>query len=144
VLQSCVIIAVLGFAVDYCVHIGHGYLTSPIAVDRMGRVRYTLLTVGHAILSSAFISFVATIPLLVGNYEMFGKMGIMILCTIGFSVVLSLTFFTLLLLGLAPVDNKTGRIRIQALIWNYCMCGKCRAKPSQRGEINHNEKQQAV
>ena len=131
----------LGFAVDYCVHIGHGYLTSPIAFDRMGRVRYTLLTVGHAILSSAFISFVATIPLLVGNYEMFGKMGIMILCTIGFSVALSLSFFTLLLLSVAPANNKTGRVHIQSLIWNYLMCGRCRTKKSRGGEDDHNEQQ---
>lgn len=127
IIECCVAVEVLGFSVDYCVHLGHGYLMSPIATDRAGRVRYTLLTTGHAILSAAFISFVATVPLMIGKYAMFGKMGIMILCTIGFSVFFSLTVYTLTLLAFAPENNNTGRVPVQRWIWRFLCCSGCRA-----------------
>ena len=70
------VVLVIGFSVDYCVHIAHGYIVAPLKDNREHRCQFALLQNGHAIISSAFVSVLSTIPILIDNQQvLFFKMG---------------------------------------------------------------------
>merc|ERR1712096_242785 len=104
--ESASVILVIGFSVDYCVHIAHGYLVAPLKGCRKHRCQFALLQNGHAIVSSATVSILSTIPILVDDKNLlFWKMGVLTSLTIVFSVLFSFTFFTLVLATMAPEGN---------------------------------------
>jgi len=100
------VVLVIGFSVDYCVHISHGYIVAPLKHNREIRCQFSLLQNGHAIVSSATVSILSTFPVLLNpNEVMFWKMGFLTVMTILFSILFSFSLFTLLLATIAPEGN---------------------------------------
>ena len=104
------VVLVVGFSVDYCVHIAHGYLVAPLKDSRKHRCQFALLQNGHAIVSSSMVSILSSIPLLASPDELlFWKMGILTTLTIGFSVTFTFSWFTLMLATVAP-EGDWGKV----------------------------------
>lgn len=99
------------FVIDsFQVHISHGYLNAPMKDSRQNRVQFALLQNGHAIVSSAFVSFLASMPILVdGENLIYQKLGMLTVLTIASSVAFCFTSFTLILSSIAP-QGSTGKL----------------------------------
>lgn len=101
---------VVGLSVDYVVHLAEGYHMSAHA-DRMLRLRDMLEEVGISVFSGACTTLGASIFMLFAQIQFLVNFGIFMFCTIGFSLVFSLGFFTTLM-GLLGPSGDTGDIRI--------------------------------
>ena len=109
-MECAAVILVLGFSVDYCVHISHGYMNAPVKKSRQHRVQFALLQNAHAIVSSAFVSILATMPILIDSENtIYQKLGLLTALTIVSSVAFSFTSFALILSTVAP-QGTTGRL----------------------------------
>eukprot|EP00494_Astrolonche_serrata_P030235 UN30502 len=62
IIESVSVVIVIGFSVDYNVHLGHSYLESP-ATDRLGRMGYSLTTMGISVVSGAVTTGLSGFPL---------------------------------------------------------------------------------
>lgn len=84
------VILVIGFSVDFCVHIAHGYIVAPLQDSRKHRCQFSLLQNGHAIMSSAFVSILSSLVAVTDNQRiLLWKMGILTTLTIVSSVIYS-------------------------------------------------------
>ncbi|XP_050405065.1 protein dispatched homolog 3-like [Patella vulgata] len=108
VLESLNLSLVVGLAVDYVVHLAEGYHISK-HTDRRGRLRDMLENVGISVLSGACTTLGASLFMLMAEILFFMQFGIFMFCTIGFSLIYSLVFFTVML-GICGPQNQTGSI----------------------------------
>merc|ERR1712038_1858733 len=109
VLESISVILVIGFSVDYVVHLANSYLES-IAETRFERLSFALLTMGVSVVSGAVTTMLAGFMLLFPSFIFFYKMG----CTI-FSVVLlallwALAFFTSIVALIGPEGDQLTKL----------------------------------
>ena len=119
---------VVGLSVDYVVHLAEGYHMSAHA-DRMSRVRDMLEEVGISVFSGACTTLGASIFMLFAQIQFLVKFGIFMFCTIGFSLIFSLGFFTTIM-GLLGPSGNTGDIKE---LCNKILSLRKRRKPSQTG-----------
>merc|ERR1712146_461660 len=92
---------VIGFAIDYVVHLGHAYLDAP-KQDSMGndirtrdqRLKYALTSMGISVTSGAFTTALSGVPLMFSQMMFLWKMGVLIISTVSFSLFWALCFFT--------------------------------------------------
>jgi len=104
VVESVAVIIVIGFSIDYVVHLGHAYLESTLE-DREQRLTMALLTMGISVSSGAFTTALSGIPLLLSVWTFLYKMGLLIFCVCMFALSWSLFFFMALLAALGPEGN---------------------------------------
>ena len=110
VLESLNLALIVGLAVDYVVHMAEGYMALKDE-DRVTRVKYTLGHVGISVFSGACTTLGACISIvLAAKIQFFSQFGIFIFCTIGFSILYALFFFTTVLALIGPEGN-TGSLR---------------------------------
>lgn len=107
--ESLNLTLIVGLAVDYVVHLAEGYMVLTDK-DRLTRVRYTLGHVGISVFSGACTTLGASIFMLAAKIIFFSQFGIFIFCTIGFSILYSLFFFTTMLALIGP-EGQTGSLR---------------------------------
>ena len=100
---------VVGLSVDYVVHLAEGYHRSAHA-DRESRVRDMLEEVGISVFAGACTTLGASLFMLFAQILFIIKFGIFMICTIGFSLLFSLGFFTTVM-GLVGPSGKTGDIK---------------------------------
>ena len=100
----------VGLSVDYVVHMAEAYFHAPNP-DRLGKVNFMLEHVGVSILSGALTTIGASIFMLPAKIQFFIQFGTFLLCTIGFSLIYTLTIFTVVLSMIGPEDN-VGDIRV--------------------------------
>merc|ERR1712096_259265 len=130
--ESTSTIMVVGFAVDYTVHSAHGYL-SAIAKDRKSRTVYTMFQNGHSVVSGAVASFLAAIPLIGQSFNILNKTAVLILCTVSFSALFSLTMLPICLLFAGP-EGDAGNIDVYyKSLWR-----KRTGKGPGRGTVSQN------
>ena len=108
---------VLGFAIDYCVHLAHAYLTSQ-EKERGGKARESLARMGNTVLAGAVTTIGSGIAMAMCQANVYHKMGILICLTIVFSCLYALLFFAPLCAIIGPtappwrysviVDNACG------------------------------------
>lgn len=121
VLESLNLTLIVGLAVDYVVHLAEGYMVLEDE-DRVTRVKYTLGHVGISVFSGACTTLGSSIFMLAAKILFFSQFGIFIFCTIGFSIIYSLFFFTTVLALIGPEGN-TGSLRpIMRRIKNFFCC----------------------
>ena len=101
VLESILIVIVIGFSVDYTVHLADSYMQSR-AIDREGKVTDALTHTGMSVLSGAISTILASIPMLFTQIIFFFKFGVFILLTIVLSLIFSLFFFASVLAEIGP------------------------------------------
>ena len=97
-------------SVDYVVHLAEGYHMSA-HTDRMLRLRDMLEEVGISVFSGACTTLGASVFMLFAQIQFLVKFGIFMFCTIGFSLIFSLGFFTTIM-GLLGPSGSTGDIRV--------------------------------
>ena len=116
--ESLSVVIIIGFSVDYVVHLANSYLEST-AEKRNERLSFALLTMGVSVASGAITTFLSGFFMQFPEMQFFYKMGIIILATILWSVVWALFFFTSLLAAFGP-EGKTGNIPFDKIRKRLC------------------------
>lgn len=109
VMESLNLTLVVGLAVDYCVHLADGYVRSK-KTKRVDRVRDMLKTVGVSVLSGACTTLGASAFMLGSQIIFFFQFGIFMFCTVGFSIIFALGFFTVMV-GLIGPEGDRGSLK---------------------------------
>jgi len=111
--QSIAVILVIGFSVDYCVHVSNAYnsapQTTPQQCTREARLKFALLTNGHAIMSSATVSILASIPILASEVKIYRQIAIITSLTITSSIFYTFGLFAVVMQLCAP-QGTTGKL----------------------------------
>merc|ERR1719285_128302 len=107
--ESVAVVIVIGFSVDYVVHLGHSYLESNLQ-GREKRLTMALLTMGISVTSGAITTALSGIPLMFSVFIFFYKMGLLIFFICIFALSWSLLFFMAFLAFLGP-EGDTGNIQ---------------------------------
>jgi len=119
--QSLATLLIIGFSVDYVVHLANAYLESS-AQSRQDRLSIALLTIGISVLSGAFTTFACGVVLCFTEVDFFQVMGLILLTTVLTSIVWAMFFFTALCAALGP-ENDTGDLKKYWKRWAPAKCG---------------------
>ena len=95
VIESIAIVILIGFSVDYAVHLANHYVES-VYEDRFKRMEEALSSIGISIFSGAITTIGSGVFLFFATLLFFQKFALLIVGTIGFSLFFSLVFFTAL------------------------------------------------
>ncbi|KAH8061427.1 hypothetical protein JL722_4046 [Aureococcus anophagefferens] len=91
-LESILIVVVIGFSVDYTVHLADSYLSSEHD-SREAKVKAALADTGASILSGAISTLGASCPMFGAQIIFFFKFAVFIFLTVALSLIFSLGFF---------------------------------------------------
>ena len=118
--ESIASVIVIGFSVDYVVHLAHMYVDAghrtPPLNTREERVTFALKSMGVTVMSGAITTFGSGFFLVATQLIFFVKFSILIMVTIASSIIIAICFFMPSLALLGP-ENTTGDLQV--------MCG-CR------------------
>jgi len=104
VIESIAIVILIGFSVDYAVHLANHYVES-VYEDRFRRMEEALSSMGISIFSGAITTIGSGIFLFFATLVFFQKFAVLIIGTIGFSLFFSLVFFSALNHLIGPQKN---------------------------------------
>ena len=104
-LEGILVVLVIGFSVDYTVHLSDGFKVSK-EVTRFGKVKEALRDVGASIVSGAISTLGAAAIMLPANISFFSKFGAFIFLTIILSTTFSLGFYASALMCCGPVGGQ--------------------------------------
>merc|ERR1711997_7420 len=90
--ESIAIIMVIGFSVDYVVHLANSYLESK-GETRLERMSFSLLTMGVSVVSGAITTTLSGMMLIFPAFIFFYKMGWIIITVVLLALAWSLVFF---------------------------------------------------
>lgn len=107
--ESIAAVIVIGFSVDYVVHLGHMYEESS-AITRAGRTQESAEKMGPTVLAGAITTLGAGAFMFGCQMVFFSKMAALITLTIILSLLFSLFFFMPLCALLGP-EGETGQVR---------------------------------
>merc|ERR1719273_1199665 len=99
--ESIAIIMVIGFSVDYVVHLANSYLESK-GDTRLERMSFALLTMGVSVVSGAITTTLSGMMLIFPAFIFFYKMGWIIITVVLLALSWSLVFFTSIALLWGP------------------------------------------
>jgi predicted RND superfamily exporter protein len=117
--ESIAAVIVVGFSVDYTIHLGHMYdhANAHGYQKRVERTRYTILKMGSTVLAGAITTCGSGVFMFACQLTFFNKMAFLICTTIAYSLLYSLTFFVPLLYLLGPnFDSGYVSFDIRALM----------------------------
>ena len=130
--SECIaIVIIIGFSVDYVVHLANAYLEST-AIDRNGRLQFALLTMGISVVSGAITTFGAGFFLVFPVIVFFYKMGILMISTVFISITWAMCFFTSIVACIGPQGDR-GDIKK----WFRC-CPCCKKAGDDEEEMARN------
>ncbi|KAK3607816.1 hypothetical protein CHS0354_031317 [Potamilus streckersoni] len=101
---------VVGLAVDHVVHLAEGYHLSAHK-DRLSRVRDMLEEMAVSVFFGAFTSLGAAVFMFFAKIQFFMQFGVFMFCTIGFSLLFAICFFTTIM-GVIGPQNNFGNLRV--------------------------------
>ncbi|KAH8095245.1 hypothetical protein JL720_2530 [Aureococcus anophagefferens] len=104
-LESILIVVVIGFSVDYTVHLADSYLSSEHD-SREAKVKAALADTGASILSGAISTLGASCPMFGAQIIFFFKFAVFIFLTVALSLIFSLGFFAAALATLGPLGEQ--------------------------------------
>lgn len=110
VAESISAVIVIGFSVDYVVHLGHMYAESE-SNDRESRMTHSATTMGVTVLAGAITTFGAGIVMLFCQMVFFTKMATLISMTIAFSFLTAMGPFMAAVALFGP-EGDQGRISV--------------------------------
>ena len=127
VTESISIVMIIGFAVDYVVHLAAHYVHTPTQI-RYERATDSISTMGVSIFSGAVTTFGSGVFLFGGKIVFFQKFAIIITATVFFSAMYAFIY------SVGP-EYKQGNI---PQMWRKCS-GKCRVKTNkkEKSSLNH-------
>ena len=125
--ESIAIVMMIGFSVDYVVHLGNSYIECEISGDRAVRTTWALYTMAISVVFGALTTFGSGFWLIWPDMMFFKKFGFLVVTVISISVYFALVYFMSLLAAIGPND-KCGYCPIWKLLTpccNYCdkTCG---------------------
>lgn len=109
VIESVAVVILIGFSVDYVVHLANHYVESPFP-DRFRRMKEALQGIGISIFSGAATTFGCGFFLFFATTIFFQKFAVLITSTILLSLFYSLVVFTAINHWIGP-QNKVGDFR---------------------------------
>jgi predicted RND superfamily exporter protein len=104
VIESIAIVILIGFSVDYAVHLANHYVES-VYDDRFRRMQDALGGIGISIVSGAVTTIGSGFFLFFAQVVFFQKFAVLITFTIFFSLFFSLVFFTAIIHAFGPQKN---------------------------------------
>merc|ERR1719410_2584956 len=107
--ESVAIVIIIGFSVDYVVHLANAYLESS-SHSREERLSFALLTMGISVVSGAVTTFGAGFFLIFPVFVFFYKMGIVMVSTVALSIIWAMCFFTSIIAMWGP-QGDTGDMK---------------------------------
>ena len=110
-LEGILVVLVIGFSVDYTVHLSDSYKACE-DVTRYGKVKFALESTGFSIISGAISTVGAAGIMLTANIAFFEKFGTFIFLTIILSTLFSLGFYAALLASFGPLGMQGRLINI--------------------------------
>lgn len=135
--ESVAIVACIGFAVDFVVHLGSHYAHSSLH-GREERVREALREMGISIASGSATTALAVLILFQCQVQIFSKFAIFVLYTVALSTTYSLCFFSALCLVLGPQGDYGSVWRI------YGGCVRCCTNLLGRGRKRREHTEETV
>ncbi|KAI0219169.1 hypothetical protein LSAT2_029224 [Lamellibrachia satsuma] len=137
VLESLNLVLLVGLSVEFVIHLSEAYARSEHH-RRLGRTRDALSEVGFSVLSGAFSSLGASFFLLLAQIVFLVEFGVFMFCTVGFSILYSLLFFTTVL-GIIGPERRLGNVSsVKAQVryyWDHGCTRKRHPAPSNRREL---------
>jgi len=116
--ESIAGVIVIGFSVDYTVHLGHMYKEAPEHMQtREERVKFALTYMGGTVLGGGFTTLGAGLILFLCTLTFFTKMAVLLVWTILLSALFSLFYFMPMCAVLGP-ENGFGDIVSLSAIWS--------------------------
>lgn len=134
IIESVAIVIVIGFSVDFVVHLANHYVGTGFS-DKYRRAQDSVTELGVSMLSAAVTTFIATIPLFFTTISFCSEFAVLVCLSILYALVFSLGFFTALVLLIGPQGN-TGDLK--HYIWNPIlrwMWSLCAQKPTEKIKI---------
>mmetsp|Transcript_24121 Transcript_24121/g.59630 ORF Transcript_24121/g.59630 Transcript_24121/m.59630 type:complete len:237 (-) Transcript_24121:150-860(-) len=126
--ETICVVLVIGFSVDYVVHLGHMYQDSNNhgCKTREERFQFAAEYMGMTVIGGAITTAGSGLIMFTCQMQTFTKMAILISVTILFSLLYSFFFFMGLLIIIGP-ENETGNL---GAMWESCKraCTKRKAK----------------
>ena len=109
--ESVAGVVVIGFSVDYTIHLGHMFdvARSQGLTTRREKFDYSIRKMGETVLAGAITTAGSTVFLLACQLTFFTAMGTLIILTVAFSLGYSLLFF-MPLLRVAGPEGRVGDI----------------------------------
>ncbi|KAJ8608808.1 hypothetical protein CTAYLR_009351 [Chrysophaeum taylorii] len=104
-LESVLIVIVVGFSIDYTVHLADSFMNSR-STTREAKVRDAVTHTGSSVLSGAVSTLTASIPMFFAQVIFFQKFGAFVFMTIALSLIYSLGFFCSLLIHFGPMGTS--------------------------------------
>jgi hypothetical protein len=119
--ESIAGIIIIGFSVDYTVHLGHMYnhASHEGIQDRKSKVEYASRKITGTIIGGAITTAGAGSIMFACQLMFFQKMGVLIVATIVLSVVYSLFFFMSILLCFGPEGEHGNMLALSTLVRTY-------------------------
>jgi len=114
--ESLSIIIIIGFSVDYVVHLANAYLESS-SPTRNERLSFSLLTMGISVVSGAVTTFGAGFFLIFPEITFFVKMGYIMISTVIVSIVWAMFFFTSVCAAFGPQEHSGDIKKYIAKLW---------------------------
>jgi len=121
VVESVAVIMIIGFSVDYVVHLANSYLESN-GESRMERLSFALLTMGVSVVSGAMTTVLSGLMLVFPAYIFFYRMGWIIVSTVLFALMWALVFFASIV-ALAGPEGDSGDLNKYLV---FCPCQSCK------------------
>jgi multidrug efflux pump subunit AcrB len=90
--ESISMVILIGFSVDYVVHLSADYMHSPVK-ERSGKIQQAYTEMGVSILSGSITTFGSGAFLFGGKIILFNKFAILVTCTIFFSYLVAMLLF---------------------------------------------------
>ena len=104
VAESIAVVILIGFSVDYVVHLANHYVEAPYK-DRKRRIQHALAEIGISIFSGAITTMLSGFALIFCTVILFDKFSILIMVTIVFALIMSFGLFAALCHACGPVGT---------------------------------------
>jgi predicted RND superfamily exporter protein len=99
--ESISMVILIGFSVDYVVHLSADYMHSP-QKDRSGKIQQALQEMGVSILSGSITTFGSGAFLFGGKIILFNKFAVLVTSTITVSFFVAMLFFAAVMHIMGP------------------------------------------
>ena len=143
-IESSSLVAMIGFSVDYVVHLANHYVESP-HLSRYNKTQEALREIGISVVSGAITTAGSALFLLFAQISVFKKFSAILIMTIVFSILYSLCFFTALCHIMGP-EGHTGDLdhHIYKPIKDKCCLNKVLGKSHNHRTTQMKLKKQAT
>lgn len=130
-------VIVIGFSVDYTVHLGHMYTSATHLATRAEKTRYALTYIGPTVIGGGLTTLLSASVLFLCTLKFFTKMATLLAMTVSLSVLHAMLFFVSLC-AIAGPTNGFGDIPTLARLQQLCQ-GKGSRQGSQTAQAGPGE-----